>query len=466
MEQRQENEYVLHRVLTDKQKADAYDLWQRCFGDSKEYMDCYFAWRLKENQVLSLYDHEIMTSMVHLNPYSLKVVSKEVGANYIVGVATREEYRKKGLMRRLLIKALREMYQEGQEFTYLMPASEAIYLPFDFRYIYQQQRIKMRWKMDKSLLNEKEDVNQDDQLKAADIGEHLPDNKHAVAKSINEVTLYPIEDREKGQELTTYKIYDGIDKIKVGKLLNYVDKILSESQEIYAIRDAHYYERLQAEMRSAGGEVLILYNKDTIIGCLSYMLEGNQAEITETICDSSYTLDIVNCVKKAILDQWKMKQTDIVKEIARKDSKRNSDKDILEITFLESEYLQKDLLKKSGDEEVTKPIIMARIVNLINFMSHITAKRSFSILIKVKDPIIPENDKTWKLSFTQKEQEYPCQIMISTEEPELNIDIATFTSLFFGYIAPEDLEQSLTKEVYDKLNDINFFHKIYLNEIV
>ena len=32
------------------------------------------------------------------------------------------------------------MYADGETFTFLMPASESIYLPFDFRTVYEQNR--------------------------------------------------------------------------------------------------------------------------------------------------------------------------------------------------------------------------------------------------------------------------------------------------------------------------------------
>ena len=79
-------------------------------------------------------------SMLHLNPYSLWVNGSRKDANYIVAVATQKEYRKRGYMASLLKKSLEDMYQAGEAFTFLMPASESIYLPFDFRTVYEQKK--------------------------------------------------------------------------------------------------------------------------------------------------------------------------------------------------------------------------------------------------------------------------------------------------------------------------------------
>ena len=56
-----------------------------------------------------------------------------VPADYLVAVATKVTFRHRGLMRALLTKALRDMEEQERPFTFLMPADEAIYTPFDFR---------------------------------------------------------------------------------------------------------------------------------------------------------------------------------------------------------------------------------------------------------------------------------------------------------------------------------------------
>ena len=41
-------------------------------------------------------------------------------------------------MGRLLKHVMREMYDRKEPFTFLMPAAEAIYYPYDFRFVYNQ----------------------------------------------------------------------------------------------------------------------------------------------------------------------------------------------------------------------------------------------------------------------------------------------------------------------------------------
>ena len=71
-----------------------------------------------------------------LNPYEMMFCGEKVKTNYIVAVATRADCRHQGMMRSLLQASLQEMYRRKETFTWLMPAAEAIYRPFGFRFIY------------------------------------------------------------------------------------------------------------------------------------------------------------------------------------------------------------------------------------------------------------------------------------------------------------------------------------------
>lgn len=85
------------------------------------------------NQILVAENDGAIVSMLHRNPYTFRFRGASVPADYIVAVATKVTCRHQGLMRTLLTKALQDMYTDGRPFTFLMPADEAIYTPFDFR---------------------------------------------------------------------------------------------------------------------------------------------------------------------------------------------------------------------------------------------------------------------------------------------------------------------------------------------
>lgn len=134
-------------------KEEVFAMWQRNFHDPAPYADFYFTEVYGRNEILlnladapenSLQamtlgeDREerdgMIRGMLHLNPYELLIGKDAVDAHYIVGVATDEEFRRQGVMRELLTDTFSRLRRQGEMLTYLMPADEAYYIPFDFRF--------------------------------------------------------------------------------------------------------------------------------------------------------------------------------------------------------------------------------------------------------------------------------------------------------------------------------------------
>lgn len=184
-------------------------LYQEVFStDSKGFVDYYYSEKTKDNQIYVMEDEEKIVGMLHLNPYTLMVNGREKETNYIVAVSTKEEYRKRGIMRGLLTKSLQDMYADHQTFTFLMPAAESIYLPYDFRTVYEQNHMYYEAKHEG---------------KGFDIQELKTEECEELAASMNQ--------------------------------------FLGAYYQVYAKRDAAYFERLKKEYESDGAK-LMLYRKD------------------------------------------------------------------------------------------------------------------------------------------------------------------------------------------------------------
>ncbi len=116
-------------------------LWEEVFvEDTPEFLDYYYSVKTKDNEIYVIEDGDEIVSMIHLNPYQMRVEDKIYHTHYIVAVATKESYRKQGLMRQLLNHVMQVMADRGEPFTFLMPADEAIYKPFGFEFVYEQRR--------------------------------------------------------------------------------------------------------------------------------------------------------------------------------------------------------------------------------------------------------------------------------------------------------------------------------------
>ncbi len=98
--------------------------------------------------------------MLYLSPYPMRIrvgdrfMEQEI--YYIVGVATKEKYRHRGYMDRILKAALSFIRKKEQPFAFLMPANPNIYLPYQFTYIYDKEEYLWKGKGEICPLKEEE----------------------------------------------------------------------------------------------------------------------------------------------------------------------------------------------------------------------------------------------------------------------------------------------------------------------
>ena len=122
------------RYLDRQEHGSSRALYEEVFvEDEQAFVDAYYQIKAADNEILVAEEDGEIVSMLHRNPYTFWLRGVQVPADYLVAVATRVAFRHRGLMRALLTRALRDMKEQGYPFTFLMPADEAIYTPFDFR---------------------------------------------------------------------------------------------------------------------------------------------------------------------------------------------------------------------------------------------------------------------------------------------------------------------------------------------
>lgn len=125
--------------LQGKRVLDTRPLWEEVFSeDSKAFTDYYFAKKAPSNTTFvcrHLSTGQIV-SMVHLTPYDMTIRNASVPTFYIVGVATKDSHRHRGLMSTILKEAFNYAALLKCPFVFLMPADPAIYKPFGFSYVY------------------------------------------------------------------------------------------------------------------------------------------------------------------------------------------------------------------------------------------------------------------------------------------------------------------------------------------
>lgn len=215
------------RYLTGEEKQTSRWLWQEAFPeDSQGFIDYYYKRKTADNRILVKEDEAgRLLSMAHLNPYRVMVKGRLWELNYIVGVATAADSRRQGHMRDMLGKLLLDLHDEGAPFCYLMPASEGIYLPFGFRFVFDQPL----WQIKK----------------------RLPEETRRLELQLSE---------EAGAQAGTAAF--GSEGEARDYLASWVNRWLDERFQVYAVRDREYMKRLEEELDSEAGRVYGWYDGD------------------------------------------------------------------------------------------------------------------------------------------------------------------------------------------------------------
>lgn len=210
--------------LKQEEKESTRELYEEVFSeDSKGFVDYYYTEKTKDNMIYVVKEDGKIRGMLHLNPYVLCVNGSERKSDYIVAVATQESYRRRGYMAALLRHALKCMYEAGRSFTFLMPAAEEIYLPHDFRTVYEQEKRYFE-KGNDSLV----------------FARAREEDCQALAKAAGDY--------------------------------------LSENYQVFAKRDTAYYQRLLKEYDSDGGGLMLGKKDGKITDCLIFMPDGSEKE--------------------------------------------------------------------------------------------------------------------------------------------------------------------------------------------
>ncbi len=212
------------KKLTQKEKARTRALYEEVFSeDSLEFVDYYYTEKTKDNTIYTAERDGEVVGMLHLNPYVLSVEGAEKKINYIVAVATKKEYRRQGVMASILRHSLKDMYADGQSFTFLMPAAEEIYFPHDFRTVYVQE------------------------------------------KRYYEEKQYPYSMTAASEE-------------DCAGLADAAERYLNANYQVYAKRDVPYYQRLLKEYATDGGSLMIGKKGGEIVDCRIFWPDGEEKE--------------------------------------------------------------------------------------------------------------------------------------------------------------------------------------------
>ena len=77
------------RKLAVEEHIKTRKLWEEVFSeDTEAFLDYYYTYIAQENEIYVIEDAERIVSMLHLNPYDMRIGESIYRIHYIVAVAT------------------------------------------------------------------------------------------------------------------------------------------------------------------------------------------------------------------------------------------------------------------------------------------------------------------------------------------------------------------------------------------
>lgn len=395
------------RKLAIGEHGNTRALWEAVFPeDTKQFLDYYYFLKTRENEIYVVEEDHQIRSMLQLNPYSLQVAQEQFTGHYIIAVATDPGYRKRGYMGALLRKSMEEMYDRGELFTYLMPAAESIYTPYDFRFVYDQ-----------------------------DVWEYDTNVDHGVIEE--ETSCHHDQDAEARIQVAETRIQVIEAGLGDGALLaEFFQTNFANHYQVYANRNEGYYQTMLFEQQSENGGIRLLKKENQVVGTFLYSDEG-ELEIREPLCLPGYEEAMYGAFFELCQER-----------------------------HYESAQIAASSWKPNHGHMEKKPVIMVRILHLEKLLKLLRVRDGETIhcSFAVLDPLITKNSRVWRLQGEEELQ------VSETEDSEGVLTIGALTSLLFGYRTVEEIAQEehvfLTDHLKEELNKIQPLNAIFLNEIV
>lgn len=254
MDVKRTKELKLFKLKTEEAEATR-QLWEEVFfEDGREFVDYYYKHKAPKNDTFVIgekpdlimaevdsdlemgYMRENIKAMLHLTPYEMIIQTKSIHsfqASYMIGVATRKEFRHMGYMSRLLHAALHELYDRKEPITFLMPASPSIYEPFSFAYIYEREEYSL-----------------------ADVVDENEGIRNIIEGKVDRVNIYLDE------KISLHRL--GISD--AGVLADFAKEQLEKQYDFYLSHTKDYYITLFWEVESQNGSIVGIFQDERLIG--------------------------------------------------------------------------------------------------------------------------------------------------------------------------------------------------------
>jgi predicted acetyltransferase len=318
------------RYLNEFEKMNIVPLYEETFQDEYEYCEFFYNMVVPTAEIMVDMDSsKEIQSMITLIPKKVNFGGRECDCYYLYGIATEKEVRGQGKMSGLINNLIKDLYDKGQNFTYLIPDSDPnrqFYRKFGFETV-----------MDKF------------------------EKKKEIIKKPSHSFLQRKAERSDAVRLSLF-----------------ANNYLKSKYGVFMTHSKEYFERIIEFVKAEKGYVEVIL-KDKIV--LGYRVVVDDDVIEEVTDD-------------------KMKPYEMI-----------------------------------GD--ISKPYAMARVIDVKGLVEMVCSKDSGSVVIKLNDDIIPDNDGVFEWNFNLTKMLWER----TNKEPDIEMSIGEFSQYIFGYRQVDELPQ-------------------------
>jgi predicted acetyltransferase len=108
-------------------KELAISLYKLCFDDDDRFVDFYFNKRYTEKNHFTIFENKSPVAALQIIPYIMTFFDSKIDMAYLSAICTHPDFRKQGLMKKLLEKTHRQLFDDGIYAAFLIPADSYLF---------------------------------------------------------------------------------------------------------------------------------------------------------------------------------------------------------------------------------------------------------------------------------------------------------------------------------------------------
>lgn len=380
---------MIYHIVNKAQMPAVEALWDYCFEKREEpFFKYYFEeYCGKDNLVMAGFEEEKgaerLKTMLHLNPYMLRIRGVDQLAPYLVGIATAPEARGKHLLRGLLQAGFELLRARGYCFATLMPIYAGIYLPYEFSFCYE--KLRYSWSVGSLALP-----------------------RATLSTVALEVEQMPIATEGQAYALQVQELAAPIYEALLATAHAMPKRTPFQWKKLLSV---HALENLRCAYVRAGEE---------ICGYMFYRIKDHVFEIQELLAKSREAkLELLRFVER---------------------QRSEADTAVWLAEAWDKTYL---FLPDSNKAPQKLPFMMARCVDAREALNRLTLPAELrdmknDVVLLLTDKLLDRNNHLLKLTL----QDGKLDVQSTLEQEQVVMDMAAFTQLYLGFLNATELYEA------------------------